>query len=298
MNLRNGLPLIDRISLIDTFLFWAASHTMRLVAFIVPALYLLFGIQAVRADVSDAVSYVAPFIVAQLGVLGWLTNGRILPIISDLYGTLCATEVVKAVVAGLFRPKGQKFKVTAKGGDRSKRAIQWPVLRIFLFYLILNVLGIVHTFVVSRGAVLTDTSMMALFWSWYNIIILVLACCVCIEQPQRRYRHRFRISDIVVMKTARGSFKFPIRDISVNGVRLVGAKPVAVRENVILAIGDFAFKARVVRTTEDGFALAFEPSLKTRANVIRYIFSKRYLMTGVTIRPGKVVLAIGARLLK
>ena len=141
------LPLIDRISLIDTFLFWSASHTMRLIAFVVPALFLLFGIQAVSANVKDAVSYVAPFIVAQLGVLLWLTEGRILPIMSDLYGTLCATEVVKAVAAGLLRPQGQKFVVTAKGGDRSQRVVQWPVLRIFLFYLALNVLGIANAFI-------------------------------------------------------------------------------------------------------------------------------------------------------
>ena len=191
LNFRNGLPFIDRISLIDTFLFWSANHVMRLLAFVVPSLYLLFGIQAVHASLIDAISYICPFFIAQVVVLLWLTEGRILPIMSDLYGTLCATEVVKAVAAGFFQPKGHKFKVTAKGGDRSKRIIQWPVLRIFLFYLVLNVLGIANTFVLNQSVGLTDTSVMALFWSWYNIVILVLACFVCIEQPQRRYRHRF-----------------------------------------------------------------------------------------------------------
>ena len=57
-------------------------------------------------------------------------------------------------------------------------------------------------------------------------------------------------------------------------------------------------QARVVRVTDDGFALAFEPTLKNRANVIRFIFSKRYLMAGRRIRPGKVALAVGARLLR
>ncbi len=62
MNFRNNLPLIDRISLLDTFLFWSASYTMRLLAFLVTALFLLFGVQAVSANVKDAISYVAPFI--------------------------------------------------------------------------------------------------------------------------------------------------------------------------------------------------------------------------------------------
>ena len=298
LNFRNKLPLIDRISLVDTFLFWSASHTMRLIAFVVPALFLLFGIQAVSANVKDAVSYVAPFIVAQLGVLLWLTEGRILPIMSDLYGTLCATDVVKAVAVGLLRPKGQKFVVTAKGGDRSQRVVQWPVLRIFLFYLILNVLGIANAFIFQQSVSLTDTSMLALFWSWYNIIILVLACYVCIEQPQRRYRHRFPISDHVLMKTADGVHRFPIRDISVSGVRLVGKTTAPIDGAVVVRVGEFIMLARVVRATDDGFALAFEPTLKNRASVIRFIFSKRYLMAGRRIRPGKVAWAVGARLLR
>src|SRR5271169_1918243 len=140
LNFRNGLPLIDRVSLIDTFLFWSANHLMRLLAFVVPSLFLLFGIQAVHASLTDAIAHIGPFMIAQVAVLLWLTEGRILPIMSDLYGTLCATEVVKAVVAGFIQPQGQKFKVTAKGGDRGKRIIQWPVLRIFSFYLVLNVL--------------------------------------------------------------------------------------------------------------------------------------------------------------
>jgi cellulose synthase/poly-beta-1,6-N-acetylglucosamine synthase-like glycosyltransferase len=298
LNLRNGLPFIDRVSLIDTFLFWSASHTMRLLAFVVPALYLLFGVQSVTANVMDAVSYVAPFIVVQLGVLLWLTEGRILPIMSDLYGTLCATEVVKAVVSGLFRPKGQKFKVTAKGGDRSQRIVQWPVLRIFLFYLLLNMLGIANTFLFHRSVGLTDTSTLALIWSWYNIVILVLACYVCIEQPQRRYRHRFPISDVVAVKTESGVRRYAIRDISVSGVRLVGNTKPPVGTTVAVKVGEFVMRADVIRVTEDGFALGFEPTLKNRADIVGFIFSKRYRMTGRRIRPGRVAVAIGARLFR
>jgi cellulose synthase/poly-beta-1,6-N-acetylglucosamine synthase-like glycosyltransferase len=298
LNLRNSLPFIDRISLIDTFLFWSASHAMRLLAFVVPPLFLLLGVQSVNADVKDAISYVAPFIFAQIIVLFWLTEGRILPIMSDLYGTLCATEVVKAVAAGLFRPGGQKFKVTAKGGDRSRRSVQWPVLRIFLFYLLLNVLGIANAFIFHRSTGLTDTSMMALIWSWYNITVLVLACYVCVEQPQRRYRHRFPIHDRVLLRMKRGRFAFTIRDISTNGVRLIGTDRPPVGDIVVIEIDDFTMRTRVVRGTDDGVALAFEPGLKNMTNIIHYIFSKKYQMAGRRIKPGQVMGAIGARLFR
>ena len=298
LNFRNGLPFVDRISLIDTFLFWSANHVMRLLAFVVPSLFLLFGIQAVHASLTDAIAYVGPFLIAQVVVLLWLTEGRILPIMSDLYGTLCATEVVKAVVAGFIQPKGQKFKVTAKGGDRGKRIIQWPVLRIFSFYLVLNVLGIANTFVLNQSVGLTDTSVMALFWSWYNIVILMLACFVCIEQPQRRYRHRFPTHEPVRLVAGNRVHVFAAHDISVSGIRLIGAAPVPIGGLVMLALGDCTLRACLARVTDDGFALAFEPTIKNRALVIRHIFSKRYSMAERRIRPAKVALAISARLFR
>ena len=298
LRFRNGLPLIDRISLIDTFLFWSANHVMRLLAFVIPGLYLLFGIQAVHASLTDAISHIFPFITAQVVVLLWLTEGRILPIMSDLYGTLCATEVVKAFMAGVLRPKGQKFKVTAKGGDRSKRTIQWAVLRIFLFYLAVNALGIVNAFVFNRSVGLTDMGTMALFWSWYNIVVLVLACFVCIEQPQRRYRHRFPSNDNFRLEAEGRVQTFAARDMSVSGIRFSGVAPVSIGEMVTVTIGDFTLEARLVRITEDGFAVAFRPTLRNRAIIIRHIFSKRVSMTERSIKPGKVAVALAARLFR
>ena len=71
---------------------------------------------------------------------------------------------------GLIRPIGHKFKVTAKGGDRSHGMVQWPMLRIFLVYLAFTAAGVIWEFSSD------DASALALFWSWFNIVILVLAC--------------------------------------------------------------------------------------------------------------------------
>ena len=67
---------------------------------------------------------------------------------------------------------------------------------------------------------------------------------------------------------------------------------------VMLALGDFTLRACLARVTDDGFALAFEPTIKNRALVIRHIFSKRYSMAERRIRPAKVALAISARLFR
>ena len=49
-----SLAFIDRLSLIDAFLNWAAVYPAKLLGLIVPILYLLFGIKAVHADLLDA----------------------------------------------------------------------------------------------------------------------------------------------------------------------------------------------------------------------------------------------------
>jgi len=102
----------------------------------------------------------------------------------------------------------------------------------------------------------------------------------------------------VRLQTQKEAYVFPTRDISVSGIRLVGATPLPVGSTVVLGVGEFVVRARIVRESDDGFALAFEPTLRNRANIIRYIFSKHYFMTGRRIKPGKVALAIGARLLR
>ena len=69
--------------------------SFALLGVVVPALYLLFEIEAVHANVIDAIWYLAPFIAAQSAVFLWLTDGRVLPLMSDLYQMLCTTEVLK-----------------------------------------------------------------------------------------------------------------------------------------------------------------------------------------------------------
>ena len=75
--------------------------------------------------------------------MGWMAQGRVMPVMTDVTHLLAAWQIVKAVGLGLIKPKGQKFHVTAKGGDRSKRLVQWPLLNKFLLYLALTIAGVI-----------------------------------------------------------------------------------------------------------------------------------------------------------
>jgi hypothetical protein len=91
---------------------------------------------------------------------------------------------------------------------------------------------------------------------------------------------------------------FAAYDISVSGIGLKGSAPIPIGSDVILSVGSVKLRARIVRFTEKGFALEFEPTLNNRAKIIRHIFAKPYLWAGRTIEPVKVALAIATKLVR
>jgi cellulose synthase (UDP-forming) len=294
----NKLLFVDRIMLLETFLYWSATHMFRILGIIIPALYLLFDIQAVHASIISAIFHIFPFFVVQSAVFPWLTQGRSVPLMSDLYQLLCATEVLKSVTAGVLRPKGQKFKVTAKGGDRSQKFVQWPMLRIFLALLFISLFGIANAFLFDDTRPLAESSALALFWSWWNIIILMLACFVCIEQQQRRRGDRFETGETINVGANGSEHLYQASDISVSGLHLTGAPPAPVGSVVRLRIGELTVDGEIVRLTETGFGVRFEPTLQNRIALTRYVFSGRYSGTVKSIKPGQVALAVTSRLLR
>jgi len=296
LRLGNGLSLIDRISLIDTFLYWFASYAFRLLGIVIPILYWLLDVRSVQADVTTTLSYYFPSFMAQIVIMGWMSQSRIVPIMSDVSQLLGASAIMKAMAVGLFRPKGHKFHVTAKGGDRSKRLVQWPVLTSFLIYLVLTVGGVVWAFLVEDGTKLRDSSALCLFWSWYNILILTIACVVCIEEPRLRNAERVLADDSVDLRFGDAVRSFAVRDISLTGMLLAGAPPVALGSSVTVSIAGLSLPAKVARVKQDEFALSFEQSDTFRSDLIRLIYSGRYSAQVTRVRPTKVVGAILGRI--
>ncbi len=287
-----------RIMLLETFLYWSATHAFRILGIIVPAAYLLFNIQAVYAHVPDGISHIFPYMVAVIAVMNWLTMGRMLPIMTDLSQLLVANDIAKSVLVGLLRPKGHKFDVTAKGGDRDKRFVQWPMLRIFLAYLALTAGGVAWAFVIDPYRSLSDASAIALYWSWYNIIILVLACFVCIEAPQLRRGERFHSDGHATLTVGGQTLHFPVWDISISGMRLRGSLPGAYGTPVQVSFDGLHVEGTLVRAYEDGFAVRFLQSKEIRERLIRHVYGGKYGGALADIRPADVVAAMAGRVFR
>ena len=298
LRLTNKLRLIDRVSLVDALLYWYASFAFRLLGIYVPILYWLLDVRAVQADILTTLSYYLPYFAAHLVITGWLAQGRVIPLLSDVTQLLIATQVLRAITMGLLRPRGQKFHVTAKGGDRSARLIQWPLVNIFLLYLVLTVVGVTWAFLVEDTASLRDSSALCLFWSWYNIVVLTVACVVCVEQPRYRAAERLKSSDRAVVRIGKVLSNFPVLDLSLTGVRLAGVAPATMGTEVNVSIGDVWLSGEIARIGPDEFALRFERDEAARSSIIRHVYSGRYSAHVERIQPTRVAAAILNRIMR
>ena len=239
-----------------------------------------------------------PHFVASAIVTGWMAQSRVMPIMTDVTQLLAASQILQAVAHGLLKPKGQKFKVTAKGGDRSQRFVQWPLLNMFLVYLGLTIAGVVWAFLLEDGTKLRDSSALCLFWSWYNIVVLTIACLVCIEQPRYRSAERLATQDLAMVHGGEGASAHRLLDISLGGARLDGAYGGEEGDWMVVDFAGLRLPATVVRRAPNDFAVRFDDVGAARTELIKLVYSGRYSASVARIEPRRVAAAVLERVMR
>jgi cellulose synthase (UDP-forming) len=293
--LGNGLPLAFRISLVETFLYWGASFLFRMFCMLAPALFFLFDIRMVQANLSDAVAHFAPMVITQVAITTWLGGGRMLPIIADVYQMLIAPEIVAVVAFALAKPHGHKFKVTPKGIHFGGLNIHWGLLSRFLVLASITILGLIKVFAFDSSDLIEDGGALNLFWAWYNLLVLTICCLVCIEQPRRRIDERFATSEKVVIKFADQKRVYEVRDISASGLRLAGEIADAVGSPATVIMEGTEWPAVVARKGVNEFAVSLIGE-QAREAMTRRVYSERYGKPIETVELSRVMAGILHRL--
>lgn len=293
----NGLPLLFRISLIESFLYWAASFPFRVLCQFAPAAYLLFNIRVVHADFADAVSHLAPMLVAQVAMTTWFGGGRLLPLIADVYQLLIAPEIIAIVGIALIKPDRHEFKVTAKGIQHEGLNIQWRLMARFLGMALVTILGIANVFVFDNSDLIADGCALGLFWSWYNLAVLTVCCFVCLEQPRRRSDERFATKESAVLRIGGLARSYNVKDVSVGGLCLFGKILEPVGAPAIVTLGLVEFDAVIARKGEDEFAISIIGD-DAREIMTRIVYTQQYVRPSEHIRPGRVLAGIFSRIMR
>jgi cellulose synthase (UDP-forming) len=168
----------------------------------------------------------------------------------------------------------------------------------FLLYLGLTIAGVIWAFLLEDGSKLRDSSALCLFWSWYNIIVLTIACLVCIEQPRYRTAERLSAGDTGVVEAGGARSEHRILDISLGGVRLEGPSDQESGAAVTFAFEGLRLPATVVRIGDRGFALRFDDAAAARADLIRLVYSGRFSASVSRIEPTRVAAAVIGRVMR
>jgi cellulose synthase (UDP-forming) len=294
---RTNLGFIDRLSLFDSLLGWGAVYFAKVFGLVIPALYLFLGIKAVDARLLELLPYFLPFFFWHAVTMSWISGGRSILVMSDVAQFIAAPAILKAVVVGLLKPNGHKFKVTAKGGDRSRGFVEWPLFKIYAGMLVLTLAGILYAFVVDASGEKIVFGDLALAWSWYNAVVLIIVCFVCVEQPRRRKAERFAADEPILLQVGAESRMFRLADISITGARFHGEPPVSLGKPLTCIIKGRPVAAEAVRILPESFAVEFDEAWDYRIAVIRSFYSGNYVRTVRDVHPSSLGRAIVARLL-
>ena len=296
--LSRGAPgFLDRLALAEVFLSWTMVNVSRAAALSIPILSLAFAINPFQASLHGIATHFLPYFLWSGLTMAWLTGGRIMPILSDVSQVIVLPQLLRAAAAGLFRPQGQKFQVTAKGGDRARGFVEWGLLRPFAILIAASILAIVYAFYVNGRADTIRYSAPALAWCWYNLIVLVVLCFVCVEQPRLRGAERFASREIARAKSTAGDAIIQLADLSITGARIHGRPPRSLGESFELELSGCRVTAKIVRVEANAFAVSFVHSFETRVALIRHFYAGGYAKPLGAIKAAKVGAAVLRRLL-
>jgi cellulose synthase (UDP-forming) len=294
-----ALPALDRISLFDAFLYWGASFPFRILCLIAPIIYGFTGLAVIHADAEGVFSHYGPSICTVAIVLAWITRGRVLPIITDAAQLLVTVDAMKAAVVGLFKPKGHKFKVTAKGGERNRLNVEWRLIVRFLLPLLLATIAAVAygTFDVFSPAYGNQSAPVWLFWSYYNAIVIAVTVFTCIELP-RPQTEGFHVDEVARLTIGTVMRRHQLLFLSTSWATLGGPASVPLGGMVdidLQGIGE-PLIARVSKIDKNSFEVTFETTPSLHEAIVRKLFSGRYQLRPARFRFADVIVAIAGRI--
>ncbi len=305
---RARLRPVSRLSSFDGSFYWIFTFPFKVLMLTAPMIYRWTETSVIDATAGGLIYWLAPSAVGSIIFIGFYGRKFVLPVMTDLSQLLPSIVIMLTVLAGLTRPFGRPFKVTPKGSCSGGVVIQWTYLLPFALAALATFLGILINTSAYSDLNVEPGFAVNVFWSIYNIAILLLAVAVCVELPQRREEARFSAKDQAVIRgRGQADSVCTIANISLGGAKILGLPPAWAREGeegVLLLDGDvqqvpFRFLHLDQRQgVEQNFAIAFNAESRLRRALTARLFTGAYRGMVDEINVPRVLFAIGKRLLR
>lgn len=282
--LARGLTLAQRVAYFNFCFFWLFGFA-RFTYFVMPPLFLIFGVNVYNASWLQILSYAAPFVLSNFMVMNCFYKGTRQPFFSEIYESVQAMFLIPAVLSVLRNPHKPTFKVTPKGLSNDRNYLS-PMSAPFFLVILINVIAIV---VSVRNwfeqPLMHDVILVTGVWCCYSLYLSLVSLGAFWERRQIRRFHRISASGLIEVFFPRvnASAKGEVLDVSLSGVGFAIAPdfPLKEEERVTLHVSDsygraYSFESRIKRSFNRGGKLMcggeFIEGLVSFADVVSFVF--------------------------
>jgi len=230
--LKRGLSFPQRLNYFNAMLHFFFGIP-RLVLILAPLTFLYFGLHPIRADALAAIAYILPH-VGLAAIANSIISRRFRHSFwAGVYEVSIAPYTAWVTLVALLNPRLGKFNVTDKGANLNEALFDfrtsWPtVLLLGLSFggLMVALPARLWWFLYHGGDPSElDSILLNSVWVVFNLIILVAASCVGLEQPQQRRAPRVKRRIPCEIEAAEGAFSCYTVDLSESGTRLLFREP-------------------------------------------------------------------------
>ena len=168
-------------------IFYFFNGWPRLIYLSAPLGYLLFNHAPVNASFLLLLVYYLSYFITSLIASNRISEGYRNPFWSDVYETVMCFSVSWTAFTTLFNPEKISFQVTPKGLRFENTRLDWSKVVPHMLMSALLVIGIgFGWYGLLHHELNRDAALLSIFWSIYNLVILVAAIVVARERHQMR----------------------------------------------------------------------------------------------------------------
>jgi cellulose synthase (UDP-forming) len=281
--LGKGLTLAQRLCYSNAMLHFFYGLP-RLVFLTAPLAYLFFEAHVIQASAFMIAAMALPHLM-HANQINSRTQGRFRHSFwAEVYEAVLAWYIFRPTLLALIDPKAGSFNVTAKGGYIERDFFDWGIARPYVVLLGLNLLGLVIgiTRLIWFNTHETETVVLNLLWTLYNLVILGAAAAAASETRQVRQSHRVQFGIPARLETAEGKvYHVETEDFSEGGLRVRLPPGVMLPKQTAIQLalerGDQVaqFGAHVVFQQGEHHGLRFDPmSLQQQMDLVQITFAR------------------------
>ncbi|MFM2053368.1 MAG: hypothetical protein RL456_1405 [Pseudomonadota bacterium] len=281
--LGKGLTLAQRLCYSNAMLHFFYGLP-RLVFLTAPLAYLFFEAHVIQASAFMIAAMALPHL-AHANQVNSRVQGRFRHSFwAEVYEAVLAWYIFRPTLFALINPKAGKFNVTAKGGYIERDYFDWGIARPYVILLSLNILG----FVIGVARLIwfntheTETVVLNMLWTIYNLVILGAAAAAASETRQVRQSHRVQFGIPARLETPEGKiYHVETEDFSEGGLRVRLPPGVMLHKQTPISLalerGDQVafFSAHVVFQQGEHHGLRFDPmTLEQQMDLVQITFAR------------------------